>query len=110
MRNPKRTLTKMARTSLILMPTVLLLGCSTALTLEGSNVQIVDDKSSCEFLGTVTGFQTGGGSMDRNTDSAMNDLRNEAAQMGANAIKMIDVDVVPQGTTALGEALICTFE
>ncbi len=48
--------------------------------------------------------------MDRNTDSAMNDLRNEAAQMGANAIKMIDVDVVPQGTTALGEALICTFE
>ena len=94
----------------MLMPTILVLGCATELTVDGSSVQIVDDKSSCEFLGTVTGYQTGGGSMERNTDSAMNDLRNEVAQMGANAVKMIDVDVVPQGTTALGEALYCTFD
>ncbi len=92
---------------LILM--IVMLGCATELTVEGSSVQLVDDKSNCNFLGTVTGFQTGGGSMDSNTDSAMNDLRNKAAQMGANAIKMIDVDVVPTGTTALGEALDCTF-
>jgi len=96
------------RKSILLLPIILALGCATELTVEGSSVRLVDDKSNCEFLGTVTGFQSGGGSMDRNTDSAMNDLRNEAAQMGANAVKMIDVDVVPQGTTALGEALYCS--
>jgi uncharacterized protein YbjQ (UPF0145 family) len=107
---PKWMFKNKMKKSLSLLPIVLVLGCATELTVEGSSVQIVDDKSNCEFLGTVTGFQTGGGSMDRNTDSAMNDLRNEAAQMGANAVKMIDVDVVPQGTTALGEALYCTFD
>ena len=98
------------RKLLLLMPAILALGCATELTIEGSSVLIVDDKSSCEFLGTVTGYNTGGANMARNTDSAMNDLRNNAAQMGANAVKMIDVDTVPQGTTALGEALSCNFD
>ena len=48
--------------------------------------------------------------MDSNTNSAINDLRSEAAQMGTNAVKMIDVYVVPQGTTALAEALSCVFD
>jgi len=98
------------RESLLLIPAILVLGCATELTIKGSSVQIVDDKSSCEFLGTVIGSNQGGASMASNTDSAMNDLRNKAAQMGANAVKMIDVDTVPQGSTALGEALHCTFD
>ena len=98
------------RKSLLLMPAILTLGCAAELTIEGSSVQIVDDKSSCEFLGTVTGYNQGGSNMAHNTEGAMNDLRNKAAQMGANAVKMIDVETVPQGTTALGEALNCTFD
>ncbi len=98
------------RKSLLLMPAILALGCAAELTTEGSSVRIVDDKSSCEFLGTVTGFNSMGGNMAHNTEGAMNDLRNKAAQMGANAVKMIDVETVPQGTTALGEALSCNFD
>ena len=98
------------RKSFLLMPAILALGCAAKLTIEGSSVQIVDDKSSCEFLGTVTVYNTGGVNMAHNTDGAMNDLRNKAAQMGANAVKMIDVETVPQGTTALGEALSCNFD
>ena len=98
------------RKSILLMPAILALGCAVELTIEGSAVQIVNDKSSCEFLGTVTGYNTGGVNMAHNTDGAMNDLRNKAAQMGANAVKMIDVETVPQGTTALGEALSCNFD
>ncbi len=98
------------RKSILLMPAILALGCVAELTIEGSAVQIVNDKSSCEFLGTVTGFNQGAGSIPRNTEGAMNDLRNKAAQMGANAVKIIDVDTVPEGTTALGEALSCNFD
>lgn len=98
------------RNSILLMPAILALGCAAELTIEGSAVQIVNDKSGCEFLGTVTGFGQGGGSIPRNTDGAMNDLRNKAAQMGANAVKIIDVDTLPQGTTTLGESLNCTSD
>ncbi len=98
------------RKLLLLMPAILALGCATELTIEGSSVLIVDDKSSCEFLGTVTGFNSMGANMAHNTEGAMNDLRNKAAQMGANAVKNIDVDTVPEGTTALGEALSCNFD
>ncbi len=98
------------RKLLLLMPAILALGCAAELTTEGSSVQIVDDKSSCQFLGTVIGFNSMGVNMAHNTEGAMNDLRNKAAQMGANAVKIIDVDTVPEGTTALGEALSCNFD
>ena len=96
--------------SILLVPTILTLGCAVELTKDGSSVQIVNDKSNCEFLGTVTGFHQGGGSIPRNTEGAMNDLRNKAAQMGANALQIIDVDTIPEGSTTLGEALNCTFD
>ncbi len=95
---------------ILVMPAILVLGCAVELTKDGSSVRIVNDTSNCEFLGTVTGFHQGGGSIPRNTDGAMNDLRNKAAQMGANALKINDVDTTPQGTTTLGDALICSSE
>jgi hypothetical protein len=95
---------------ILLMPAMLTLGCTVELTKDGSSVRSVNDTSNCQFLGTVTGFHQGGGSIPRNTEGAMNDLRNKAAQMGANALKINDVDTTPQGTTTLGDALICRFE
>ena len=95
---------------ILLVPAILTLGCAVELTKDGSSVRIVNATSNCEFLGTVTGFHLGGGSIPSNTEGAMNDLRNKAAQMGANALKINDVDTTPQGTTTLGEALICRFE
>jgi hypothetical protein len=98
------------RKIVVLLSGLSVLGCAAELTTEGSSVQIVDDKSSCEFLGTVTGFNQGGVSIPHNTEGAMNDLRNKAAQMGANAVKIIDVETVPEGTTTLGESLSCNFD
>ena len=95
--------------SLLLMPTILALGCAVVLTTEGSSVQLVDDKASCEFLGTVTGYNSMGSNAAHDTEGAMNDLRNKAAEMGANAVKMIDVETTIEATTALGEALSCNF-
>lgn len=87
--------------------TALIVGCAVELTQEGLSVQIVNDRANCEFLGTVTGFHQGGGSIPKNTEGAMNDLRNKAAQMGANSLMITDVDTIPQGTTTLGDALFC---
>ena len=96
--------------SLLLMPTVLVLGCAVELTTVGSSVQIVDDKAGCEFLGTVTGYNSMGSSAAHDAEGAMNDLRNNAAEMGANAVKMIDVETTIEATTAIGEALSCNFD
>jgi len=96
--------------SLLLMPTILALGCAVELTTEGSSVQLVDDKAGCEFIGTVTGYNSMGSSAAHDADGAMNDLRNKAAQMGANAVKMIDVETTLDGTTTIGEALSCASD
>lgn len=96
--------------SLLVLPTVLMMGCAVQLTNVGSSVQIVDDKSGCKFLGTVTGYNSMGTSAAHDAEGAMNDLRNKAAEMGANAVKMIDVETTIEATTAIGEALSCSFD
>lgn len=96
--------------SLLILPVIFAFGCAVELTTEGESVRLVDDKSRCEFLGTVTGYNSMGNSVAHDAEGAMNDLRNKAAQMGANAVKMIDVETVPEATTAIGEALYCTFD
>jgi len=98
------------RKTFLLMPAIFLFGCAAELTTEGSSIRLVDDKSNCEFLGTVTGFNSAGINMAHNTEGAMNELRNKAALMGANSVKIISVETVPQGTTTLAEALYCAFD
>lgn len=39
----------------------------------------------------------------------MNELRNKAAAMGANAVKIVNVDSNSEVTTAVAEALHCDF-
>ena len=43
-------------------------------------------------------------------EGAMNALRNKAAGMGANAVRIISVDTDVGVTTALAEALVCDSE
>lgn len=40
----------------------------------------------------------------------MNEARNKAAQLGANAIKIVHMQTTIQGTTVTAEALWCDFE
>jgi uncharacterized protein YbjQ (UPF0145 family) len=95
---------------LVLMSIFLVLGCATQLTPEGSSVRLVSDNAECDFVGTVSGSNSMGSSTAHDADGAMNDLRNKAAVMGANAVKIINVDSDSEATTAVAEALDCDFD
>lgn len=90
---------------------ILLIGCSTALTQSGSDIRIVEEKeaNSCEFLSTVSAFDTMGASTGHESQNALNEARNKAAQAGANAIKIVHMQTTFQGTSVTAEALKCEF-
>jgi uncharacterized protein YbjQ (UPF0145 family) len=85
-------------------------GCATQLTLEGSSVRVVNDGGECKFIGIVSGSTSMGMSTSHDAEGAMNALRNKAAAMGANAIRIINVDSDSDATTAVAEALACEFD
>ena len=95
---------------LLLLPVLFALGCATELTPEGSTVGIVTDKENCESLGTVSAANSMAMSSADDAEGAMNALRNKAAGMGANAVRIISVDTDVGVTTALAEALVCDSE
>ena len=99
----------MSRT-LLLVPVFAVFGCATQLTPEGTSVRVVNDKHECEFIGTVSGSNSMGMSTSHDVDGAMNALRNKAASMGANAVRIINVDSTAEVTTAVAEALMCEFD
>lgn len=90
---------------------LLLNACSTPLSPAGHAVRIIDDKSEyeCTFLGVVSAFDTMGATAGHEADNAMNEARNKAAALGANAIKIIHMQTTFQGTTVTAEALHCDF-
>ena len=90
---------------------LLLTGCATALTESGSSVRLVQMQSdhNCEFVATVTGSNSMGNSTAHDAEGAMNQLRNKAANMGANAVRVISVSTTAETTTTVGEALNCQF-
>ena len=94
----------------VIAPIILIFGCATQLTLEGSSVRLVSDATGCDFVGTVSGSNSMGSSTSHDADGAMNSLRNKAAAMGANAVKIINVDSDDVATTAIAEALSCDFD
>ena len=85
-------------------------GCVTELTPEGSSVRIVSDSEECEVLGTVSASNSMGMSTAEEAEGALNGMRNKAAEMGANAVRIITVDSNMEVSTALGEALNCGSE
>lgn len=89
---------------------VAVFGCATQLTTEGSSVRVVSESGGCEFIGTVSGSNSMGMSTSHDADGAMNALRNKAAVMGANAVRIINVDSDSEATTAVAEALVCEFD
>lgn len=93
---------------LLLLPLLALQGCVTQLTPEGSSVRIASESDECEFIGTVSAANSMGMSTADEAEGALNELRNKAADMGANAVRIINVDSNEVGTTALAEALKCS--
>jgi len=95
---------------LVLVSISFVFGCATQLTTEGSSVRLVSDSAECDFVGTVSGSNSMGSSTAHDADGAMNELRNRAVAMGANAVKIINVDSNSEVTTAVAEALNCDFD
>ena len=95
---------------LIFMSVFIAFGCATQLTPAGSSVRLVSDNAECVFLGTVSGSNMMGISTAQDADGAMNELRNKAVVMGANSVKIINIDSTNEVTTAVAEALDCDFD
>lgn len=91
--------------------TVILSGCATALTPQGASVRLVDNQSDhkCVFVATVTGSNSMGNSTAHDAEGALNQVRNKAAKLGANAVRIINVSTTIEVTTVVGEALNCEF-
>ncbi|GAC17624.1 DUF4156 domain-containing protein [Paraglaciecola arctica] len=99
------------RVLIILVTMFLVFGCTTTLTVKGQSVRIVESnqQSNCKFLGTASAFDTLGATAGHESENALNELRNKAAILGGNAIKILNLDSTIQGATATGEVLICNF-
>lgn len=95
---------------LLLLSLLAVQGCVTQLTPEGSSVRIAGKSDECEFIGTVSASNSMGMSTADEAEGALNELRNKAADMGANAVRIINMDSDMAVTTALAEALKCDSE
>lgn len=106
--------TKMRISSLCIMflISILIQGCAVSLNEHGQRVALIDDKerNKCNFLTIVTGSNSLGYNTAHDAEGALNEVRNKAAQIGGNAIKLIDIESTSMSTTAIAEALWCEFK
>jgi hypothetical protein len=84
------------------------IGPSVQLTAAGQNVRLVqtDAPAGCKELGTVTGAGMSAYDNER-ADRAKNDLRNSAAALGANYVRLEGLTVEPPNANATGTAYAC---
>jgi hypothetical protein len=95
-------------------PTLILLcisGCVVQPTPESSSVRIITDKTKydCEFINTVTGSGSMGWTPAHDSEGALNEIRNDAARLGANAVSIINADSDALSSVIMAEALNCNF-
>ena len=86
-------------------------GCVTTLSLEGSNVQIIEltqrAKYKCSRIGFVNSFDTSGLTVGSEKQNAITELLNKAANAKANAIVVQSESTTLMGTGITAEALDC---
>ena len=96
------------KTSIILM-VMFLVGCATALTAEGGSVRVVEEGHDCQFISTLSAFDTFGANTGMESENALNELRNKAANIDANGVRILHMETTFQGTSVSAEALRCNF-
>jgi uncharacterized protein YbjQ (UPF0145 family) len=86
-------------------------GCIVKPTLESKSIRIVDKQTDykCKFITTVTGSGSMGWTTAHDAEGAMNEVRNDAAKAGANAIRIININSDMDTTVVVAEALKCKF-
>lgn len=90
---------------------LLVSGCVTNLSVEGSNVQIIEtaqkSEYECKRIGLVNSSDTSGLTVGAEKQNALAKLLNKAANAGANAIVILSEDTSYMGTGMTAEALKC---
>ena len=86
-------------------------GCTTVLTEQGATIRIVDNKDefNCVFINEVTGRNSPSSNADDNLEGALNDVKNRAAYLSANAIHILNNDLQTHDSVVFAEALRCEF-
>ncbi len=90
-------------------------GCISSLSQQGAKVRLVtaNQKESCDFINVVTSQSSWGASAGHNTQGVMNELRNQVAQLGGNALYIISSNtpgLFSEQASGSGEALKCKFK
>ena len=92
--------------------TVLLFqGCAATPVDESKAVRSIKDDSDykCEHLGFVTGSGPMGWTTAHDEEGAMNDVHNEAARLGGNAVKVLNIDSNVTTTVIVADVYQCEF-
>ncbi len=96
----------------ILFYPILLSGCGSMLTEQGSRIHVTSDYSKimgCTYLGQITSSSKlrGIGLDESGLNSSLNKLRNKAAQIGANILVIQIVSSDNNITDMVGDAYLC---
>jgi len=89
---------------------ILFTGCVTFLSGRGALVRIEENSgmlTNCKLIGSVRGTSPAGLNMDLKKENALNDLRNNAALLGANTIVITSKDSMFDETVFHGKAYHC---
>lgn len=111
MKFQKTKITAMSKFLILLLASITLTACAVELSQNGSNVKLIQNQKDydCNFVGTVSGSNELGWDTAHDAEGAMNEARNKAANLGANAIRIINVSTSQESTTTTAEALRCKF-
>lgn len=104
----------MQRTCSLVMTTLLLCGCVTvSLSPEGSKVRLTSNSDvvrGCMYVGLVQGTDHMNGGLSGQgaaEENAMREIRNRAAQMGANTVHLVTITTGFSGSAIRGEGYKC---
>ena len=87
---------------------LMLSACVTQPKTGSESLRIVVDDHSCEVITHLTGSGAWGKSKADADEGAVNQLKNRAVAVGANAIYFEDIDPRFWGSTVLAKALLCS--
>lgn len=96
----------------LLFTTIALSSCATALSNKGAIVRVTSQSEqvkTCKYLGQVSSSSSWGGfaATGIGFESAMNELKNKAADMGANILLTQVISNTMGGTRMVGDAYYC---
>ena len=104
----------MKKIPIVILASILVVqGCTTTLSGQGAAIRILEDKEryNCEYIEEVTGRNSPSSDADDNLEGAMNDVRNRAAAVGANAIHILNShELHKKDAVVFAEAMKCQFD